>query len=59
MVDEEFQSDVAAYAPRFPDFLKDQATPVEASEEGVTEVTATYVDRETIKRAIREAGPLR
>lgn len=58
IVDEEFQSGVAAYAPRFPDFLKDQATPVEASEEGETEVTATYVDGETIKRAIREAGPI-
>ena len=59
IVDEEFQSDVAAYAMRFPDFLKDQATPVEASEKGETEVTATYVDGETIKRAIREAGPVR
>src|SRR5260370_3525608 len=59
IVEEKFQSDVAAYAPRFPDFLKDQATPVEASEDGETEVTATYVDGETIQRAIREAGPLR
>jgi hypothetical protein len=58
IVDKEFQSDVAAYAPRFPDFLKDQATPVEASEKGETEVTATYVDGETIKRAIQEAGPV-
>lgn len=59
IVDEEFQSDVAAYAPRFPDFLKDHATPVEASEEGETEVTATYVDGETIKQAVRKAGPIR
>jgi hypothetical protein len=59
IVDEEFQSDVAAYATRFPDFLKDQATLVEASEEDETEVTATYVDGETIKGAIREAGPVR
>ena len=58
IIDKEFQSDVAAYAPRFPDFLKDQAAPVDASEEGETEITATYVDRETIQRAIREAGPV-
>lgn len=59
IVDTEFSSDVAGYAPRFPDFLMDQATPVEASEDGEKEVTATYVDGETIKRAIREAGPIR
>jgi hypothetical protein len=39
-----FQSDVAAYAPRFPDFLKNRATPVEVSEQGETKATATYVD---------------
>ena len=53
-----FQSDVAAYAPRFPDFLKDQATPVEVRDEGETEATATYVDGETIKQAVRQAGPI-
>lgn len=58
IIDKDFQSDIAAYAPRFPDFLKDQAAPVEASEEGETEITATYVDRETIQRAIREVGPI-
>lgn len=59
IIDKEFQSDVSAYAPRFPDFLKDHATQVEASEDGDTEVTATYVDGESIKRAIQEAGPIR
>jgi len=58
IVDSQFQSDVAAYGPRFPDFLQDQATPVEVSENGQTEVTATYVDRETVTAAIRQAGPL-
>jgi hypothetical protein len=58
IVDSQFQSDVAAYAPRFPDFLKDKATPVEVTEEGETEATATYVDGETIKQAVRQAGPI-
>lgn len=58
VVDSQFQSEVAAYAPRFPDFLKDQATPVEVREEGKTDATATYVNSETIKQAVRQAGPL-
>ena len=58
VVDAQFQSDVSAYAPRFPDFLKDQATAVEVSEEGETEATARYVDGETIKQAVRRAGPI-
>jgi hypothetical protein len=53
IVDSQFQSDVAACAPRFADFLKDQATPVEVSEEGETEATARYVDGETVKLALR------
>jgi len=53
IVDSQFQSDVAAYAPNFPDFLKDQATPVEVREEGETEATARYVDGETVKLALR------
>lgn len=59
IIDKEFQSDVSAYAPRFPDFLKDQATQVEASEEREAEVTATYVDGESIKRAIQKSDPVR
>jgi hypothetical protein len=59
IVDEKFQNDVAAYGPRFPEFLKDQATTVEVSEEDATEVTATYVDGRTVERAIHEAGPIR
>jgi hypothetical protein len=58
IVDAQFQSDVSAYAPRFPDFLKDQATAVEVREEGETEATARYVDGETIKQAVRRAGPI-
>jgi hypothetical protein len=54
----EFQQDVAAYAPRFPDFLKNQATSIEAPGSGRTEVTTTYLDGETIKEAVRLAGPL-
>jgi hypothetical protein len=58
IVDSQVQSDVAAYAVRFPDFLKDQATPVEVREEGETEATAWYVDGETVKHAVQQAGPI-
>ena len=58
IIDSQFQSDVGAYAPRFPDFLKDQATPVEVREEGETEATARYVDGETVKLALRQAGSI-
>lgn len=59
IVDSQFQSDVAAYAPRFRDFLKDHSTQVEVSAEGEAKATATYVDGETIKQAVREIGPIR
>ena len=58
IIDSQFQSDVAAYAPRFADFLKDQATPVEVREEGETEATAGYVDGETVKLALRQVGSI-
>lgn len=58
IVDSLFQSVVAVYAPRFPDFLKDQATPVEVREEGETEATARYVDGETVKLRLRQAGSI-
>ncbi len=55
--DARFQQDVAAYAPRFPGFLKNQATSIEVPGSGRTEGTASYLDDETIKEAIRLAGP--
>jgi hypothetical protein len=55
VIDAEFESRVAAYAPRFPDFLKNEATPLEVSGTGQTEATATYLDGETVKKAIRQA----
>lgn len=58
IIDVEFQGDVAGYAARFPDFLKKEATSVEVLDSGQTEATATYLDGETIKEAIRQAGPL-
>jgi len=58
IVDSQFQSDVAAYAPRFADVLKDQATPVEVREEGEAEATARYVDGETVKLALRQVGSI-
>ena len=60
IVDEKFQNDVAAYGPRFPEIPEEQeVTAVEASEEGVTEVTATYIEGRAVERAIHEAGPIR
>jgi len=59
IIDSQFQNDIAEYAPRFRDFLKDHSTQVEVSEEGETKATATYVDGETIKQAVREVGPIR
>jgi hypothetical protein len=56
--DAEFQRDVAAYAPRFPDFLKNQATSIAVPGSGVTEAAAIYLDGETIKEALRRAGPM-
>ena len=56
--DGQFQQDVAAYAPRFPDFLKNQATSIEVPGSGRTEATASYLDGDTIKEGIRLAGPL-
>jgi hypothetical protein len=59
IVDSQFQGDIAAYAPRFHDFLKNHSTQVEVSEEGETKATATYVGGETIKHAVREVDPIR
>ena len=57
VIDAEFESRVAAYAPRFPDFLKNEATSLEVAGSGQTEATATYLHGETVKSAIREACP--
>ena len=59
IVDSQMESDVAAYAPRLTDFLKDSATPVEVPEEGESTASATYLDSDIVKEAIRRAGPLR
>lgn len=53
VVDARYQSNVAAYAPRFPDFLKSQATPVDIVEGSETKATAAYVDDKTVLQAIR------
>jgi hypothetical protein len=58
LADSKYGSDLAGYAPRFPEFLKDHSTQVEVAEEGETKATVTYVDGETIEEAIREAGPI-
>ena len=59
ILDAQFQQDVSAYAPRFPDFLKNEVTLVEVSDSGgLTEATATYLTGAAIKEAIRQVGPL-
>jgi hypothetical protein len=58
IIDSQFKNDISAYAPRFRDFLKDHSTLVEVSKKGETKVTALYVDGETIKKAVRELGPI-
>lgn len=58
IVNSRFQSKVAAYAPRFPDFLKNRATPVEVLSEGEAEATAEYIEGNTIQKAIRQTGPI-
>jgi len=58
IVDSQLQSKVAAYAPRFPDFLKNQATTVEVLEKGKTKATAPYVDGKAVQQAIQQAGPI-
>ena len=58
VVDKEFANDISVYAPRFPAFLRDRSAPFAVSPEGVTKVTATYVDPETIRQAVREFGPV-
>jgi hypothetical protein len=59
VVDTESANDVAVYAPRFPKFLRDRAMPFKVSAEVETKATATYVDPDTIRQAVREIGPVR
>ncbi len=56
--DAALQQDVAAYAPRFPVFLKDHATPITVPGTGRVAATASYVDGATIREAIRLVDPL-
>ncbi len=58
IVDDALKTDVSGYAPRFPDFLKEQAPPFVIMGDG-TMVTATYVNATTVQEAIARAGPLR
>jgi hypothetical protein len=57
--DSQLLSKVSAYAPRFPDFLKNQAPAVEVLNKGEAKATATYVDGKTVRQAIQRAGPIR
>lgn len=55
VVDVQLLESVTMYATRFPDFLKNEATPVEVPASGQVAVTATYVDSATVKEAIQRA----
>lgn len=57
ITDEEFQNRIAAYAPRFPDFMKNEATFVELSATSATGATANYLDARTATKAIQRACP--
>jgi hypothetical protein len=59
VVDTQSAHDVAIYAPRFPQFLRDQAMLFKVSGEGETKATVAYVDPETVKQAVRQIGPVR
>ena len=58
VVDQESLNDISMYASRFPAFLRDRSAPFAVSPDGATKVTATYVDPETIRQAVREFGPV-
>ena len=58
IVDDASKSDVSEYAPRFPDFLKEQAPVFVIAADGGTKVTATYIDAITVQEAVKRSGPL-
>ena len=57
IVDSQFQNQAAVYAPRYPDFLKGRAAPVEVLSGREAKVTARYVDGNTIKQAVLHSAP--
>ena len=57
IIDSQFLAQASVYAPRYSDFLKNQATPVEVLSGKEAKVTASYVDGKTIKQAVRQSGP--
>lgn len=59
IVDDAVKSDVSGYAPRFPNFLKEQAPTFAIARDGGTKVTATYIDATTVQDSVKRAGPLR
>ncbi|MCL5670001.1 MAG: hypothetical protein M1423_01690 [Acidobacteria bacterium] len=58
IVDSRFVNHVSAYAPRFPDFLENQATEVEVLDEGKTKATAACLNARTVRQAFAQAGPV-
>ncbi len=59
VVDQAQASEVAGYAPRIPEFLKEQAPPIVVSEDGETRVTVDYIDAATVAEAVKLAGPIK
>jgi hypothetical protein len=56
IINAKYSNDVAAYAPRCPDFLADESVAIEASSSKDASATASYVPDETVADAIRLAG---
>ena len=59
IVSDSLATTVSGYAPRFPEFLKEQAPAFRVSAAGDTKVTADYIDSAIVNEAIRQAGPLK
>ena len=57
IVDQEISGRVAGYAPHFPDFLKNEGTPVEVATASPAQATATYLEVEKVEQAIRKFCP--
>lgn len=58
VVDRSVASAVSAYAPRVPDFLRDQSRPINVIADAPGRVTATYIEEAIVRDAVRRAGPL-
>jgi hypothetical protein len=58
IVDQFLQGDVAAYAPRFPEFLNTRSPEMVVGGAAPTFVKSGYIDASSVQEAVRLAGPL-